>query len=370
MPDAEADTPALLDRARAGDPRAFDELAEAHRAELRAHCYRILGSVHDAEDALQDAMLRAWKGMSGFTGRGTVRAWLYSIATNAALDLAKHRSRRELPMEFGPPAGPGAEFEPNATEVPWLEPYPDQWLAPEAFGRAAAIAPEARYEQRESIELAFIVALQQLPPLQRAVLLLREVVGFSTAEIASQLDTSPQSVNSALQRARACVREQKPQLSQQAALSQFGEQRTAAIARQYADAIERADVDTIISMLTQDASWSMPPVPTWFRGHKAVRDFLVRFPLRETWRHRTTSANGQLAVGGYLFDADRQEFVPWVIDVLTFEGEKISAVTAFFTAEGLGPTGHGSRPYDGAPGSRWVPGVDYFPRFGLPPTVT
>jgi len=166
----------LLDRAQSGDSRAFDELAESHRAALRAHCYRMLGSVHDAEDALQDAMLRAWKGLAGFTGRGTVQAWLYSIATNTALDIATHRSRRELPVDFGPSAELGAELDPASTDVPWLEPYPDQWLA-----------PEARYEQRESIELAFIIALQHLPPLQRAVLLLREVVGFSTAEISSQL---------------------------------------------------------------------------------------------------------------------------------------------------------------------------------------
>jgi RNA polymerase sigma-70 factor, ECF subfamily len=368
MPDTEAGAPALLHRAQSGDSRAFDELAEAYRAELRAHCYRILGSVHDAEDALQDAMLRAWKGLPGFSGHGTVRAWLYAIATNTALDISKHRSRRELPVEFGPPAGPGAEFEPNATEVPWLEPYPDQWLAPEAFGQAAA-APEARYEQRESIELAFIVALQQLPPLQRAALLLKEVVGFSTAEISTQLGTSPQSVNSALQRARASVRDRQPKPSQQATLARLGEQRIAAIARQYADAIESGDVDTLISMLTQDASWSMPPTPTWFHGREAVRDFLVRFPLRETWRHRTTSANGQLAVGGYLLDPDRQVFVPWVIDVLTFEGENISAVTAFFTAEGLGPADDGGGPGGGGR-SGWVPGAEYFPRFGLPASVS
>ena len=363
MPDAEAGAPALLRRAQAGDSRAFDELAEAYRAELRAHCYRILGSVHDAEDALQDAMLRAWKGLPGFGGRGTVRAWLYAIATNTALDISKHRSRRELPMEFGPSAGLGAALEPHATELPWLEPYPDQWLTPEALGQAAT-APEARYEQRESVELAFIVALQRLPPMQRAVLLLREVVGFSTVEISAQLGTSPQSVNSALQRARASVRDRKPEPSQQATLARLGEQRIAAIARQYADAIESGDVDTLISMLTQDASWSMPPTPTWFRGRAAVRDFLVRYPLRETWRHRVTSANGQPAVAGYLFDPDRRVFVPWVIDVLTFEGESISAVTAFFTAEGLGPAG-GGRAQGG-----WVPGAEYFPRFGLPASVS
>jgi RNA polymerase sigma-70 factor, ECF subfamily len=349
----------LLRLAQSGDSRAFDELAEAYRSELRAHCYRMLGSVHDAEDALQDAMLRAWKGLPGFAGRGTVRAWLYSIATNTALDLATHRSRRELPMDFGPSAAPGAEFDPAATDVLWLEPYPDQWLAPTAFDHAAS-APEALYEQRESIELAFIVALQNLPPLQRAVLLLREVVGLSTAEISSQLDTSPQSVNSALQRARASVRDQRPEMSQQATLAGLGEQRVAAIAHQYADAMERGDVDTLISMLTQDASWSMPPYPTWFQGHEAVRAFLSSGPKREIWRHAATRANGQPAIGGYLFDRGKGTFEPWVIDVLTFSGEKISAVTAFLAAEDADEPGS---PRDPCRPS----GAALFTRFGLSP---
>ena len=352
------DGAALLQLAQSGDSRAFDELAANYRPELRAHCYRMLGSVHDAEDALQDAMLRAWKGLPGFTGRGTVRAWLYSIATHTALDVATHRSRRELPMDFGPSAGPGAELDPPANEVAWLEPYPDQWLVAEAAEYGAS-APEARYEQRESVELAFIVALQRLPPLQRAVLLLREVVGLSTAEIADQLATTPQSVNSALQRARASVRDQQPEMNQQAVLRELGEQRVRALAERYADAIERADVQTLISMLTEDASWSMPPMPTWFQGHEAVRDFLVRYPLRRTWRHRTSRANGQLAIGGYLYDPDKAAFIPWVIDVLTLRDGKISAVTAFFGAEGVGP----------AHNAGWVPGADLFTRFGLPATV-
>ena len=267
-------------------------------------------------------------------------------------------------MDFGPASGPGAELEPSLTDVPWLEPYPDRWLTAGASDHAASAAssasvPEARYEQRESIELAFIVALQHLPPLQRAVLLLREVVGFSTAEISSQLGTSPQSVNSALQRARASVRDQRPESSQQATLAQLGEQRIMAIAHRYADAMERGDVDTLISMLTAEASWSMPPIPTWYRGLDAVRDFLVRYPLSQTWRHETTWANGQLAIGGYLFDADadagRGAFVPWALDVLTFEREKISAVTAFLTAEAVDSPEYASG----------VGGAELFARFGL-----
>ncbi len=169
-----ADELALLELARDGDEGAFGELIEAHHAELRAYCYRMLGSLQDAEDALQDALLRAWRGLSGFEGRSSVRSWLYTIAGHTALDIARHRSRRELPVTFGPPAPLGAELEGPLNEPVWLEAYPDRWLT-----GGAATPSDARYEQRESVELAFIVALQQLPPLQRAVLILRDVVGFS-----------------------------------------------------------------------------------------------------------------------------------------------------------------------------------------------
>ena len=318
------DSSDLVRRARDGDSRAFDELIAAHRSELRAHCYRMLGSVHDADDALQDAVFRAWKGLSGFTERGTVRAWLYSIATRTALDLATHRSRRELPVDFGPAAGPDADLDPPSPDIPWLEPYPDRWLDS---------SPDAKFEQRESVELAFVIALQHLPPLQRAVLLLREVLGFSTTEIARQLGTSAASVNSALQRARASVRDRRPDATQRQALDDLGEQRTRALAQRYADAIERADVDTLISMLTADATWSMPPIPTYYRGHEAVASFLRRFPLTRSWKHLPTHANGQLAVGCYMYDHAQRAFLPHCIDVLTLDGDRISAVTAFLGAD-------------------------------------
>ena len=200
-----ADETALLQRAQAGDESAFGELVGAHRAELRAHCYRLLGSVHDAEDALQEALLRAWRGLAGFEGRSSVRSWLYSIVTNAALDITRHRSRRELPVDFGPADGRRDDRATAGMDPVWLEPYPDRWLT-----GVAGSSPEARYEQRESVELAFMIALQHLPPLQRAVLILREVVGFSAAEISSQLGTSLPSVNSALQRARATAQTSLP----------------------------------------------------------------------------------------------------------------------------------------------------------------
>jgi RNA polymerase sigma-70 factor (ECF subfamily) len=226
----------------------------------------------------------------------------------------------------------------------WLEPYPDRWLT-----GVAGSSPEARYEQRESVELAFMIALQHLPPLQRAVLILREVVGFSAAEISSQLGTTVPAVNSALQRARAAAQTTLPECSQQAALRALGDQRTRDIAERYASAIERGDAETLIGMLTEDATWCMPPDATWFQG-EALREWLVEDPLRERWRHVPTWANGQLAVGCYLFDQGRGCFTPAVIDVLTLDGDRIAAVTAFIF-------------HDGATN---ITPAEAFARFGMP----
>jgi RNA polymerase sigma-70 factor (ECF subfamily) len=293
----------------------FTELAAAYQAELRAHCYRILGSVHDAEDALQEALVRAWKGIDRFEGRASVRSWLYSIATNTALDIARHRSRREFAVDMGAPAETGAELDVPLTEVSWLEPYPDQWLTP-----GGQPTPEARYEQRESIELAFVAAVQHLPPRQRAVL------------------------------ARA------PASSQQSALRTLGDARTRELVRQYADAMENGDIAALVGMLTDDVTWSMPPVPTWYRGLEPVRDFLVRYPLTDRWRHRLTGANGQPALAGYVYDEDAGRFIPASIDVITLDGGKIAAMTGFLTADLLSPENAGG----------WISGAELFARFGLP----
>jgi len=336
----------LLALARAGDEGAFTALAEQHRGELRAYCYRMLGSVQDADDAVQDALLRAWRGLPRFEGRSSVRSWLYSIATNTALDLARHRSRRELPVGFGPSAAPEAEWPPAVTDPVWLEPYPDQWLGSEPAG-----SPEARYDLRESVELAFMVMLQRLPPLQRAVLILRDVMGFSAAEVSAQLGHSAASVNSALQRAHAALRSGRDpgqqDNSQQSALRALGPGPVTRLAQQYADAIEAGDVDTLLSLLTADATWSMPPFPIWFTGHAALREWLVRDPLSQRWRHHPTRANGQLAVGGYLYDVGSGRYEPHVIDVLTLRADKITAVTAFLV----------TKDRDGA---------EFFAAFGLP----
>jgi RNA polymerase sigma-70 factor, ECF subfamily len=329
----------------------FSELAAAHFAELRAHCYRMLGSVQDAEDAAQEAMVRAWKGIDRFEGRGAVRSWLYSIATNTALDIARHRSRREFPVDMGAPAGPGADLSAPLGDIPWLEPYPDRWLA-----AAAQPSPEARYEQRESIELAFVAAVQCLPPLQRAVLLLREVAGFSAAETASQLDTSVASVTSALQRARVTIRERLPEQSQQSTLRMLGDQRTRDIVRRYADAMQRADIGALAAMITDDVTWSMPPIPTWFTGREAALDFLVRYPFTDRWKHRPARASAQLAVACYVYDEDCGGYLPGAIDVLTLKEDKIAAVTGFLTADILSLQAAGNRGR----------GARFFGRFGIP----
>jgi RNA polymerase sigma-70 factor, ECF subfamily len=328
------------------DEAEFTQLVDQHRAELCAHCYRMLGSLHDAEDALQEALLRAWRGLPGFEGRSSVRSWLFSIATNAALDITRHRSRRELPVDFGPAAGKGADMgEPIADPI-WLEPFPDRLLPAD---------PSALYEQRESIELAFVVALQELPAQQRAVFLLREVLGFSAAEIAGQLDTSVAAVTSALQRARERVQRTKD--SQQAVLGALGDERLRATVQRYSDALEHGDANALISMLTEDATWSMPPIPTWFRGHAAIRYFLERWPFTDQWRHVPVRANGQLALACYVRDPDSGSYHPAVVDVLTMAGDRISAVTAFMTLDGFGWPPSGTQ----------LTGTDLFARFGLPP---
>src|SRR3712207_6890632 len=220
-----AEDRALVDAARRGDEHAYARLVEPRRAELHAHCYRMLGSVHDAEDALQESLLRAWRGLPRFEGRSSLRSWLYTIATNACLNQIARRPKRVLPIDYGPATDPHAGPGEPVVESVWVEPYPDERLG---LGDGLA-GPEARYEQRESIELAFIAALQHLPPNQRAVLILREVLGFSAKEVAETLDTTVASVNSALQRARASLEQRHPEQSQQATLRQIGDEAMRAI---------------------------------------------------------------------------------------------------------------------------------------------
>ena len=251
-----------LDAARNGDEDAYRDLVEPHRSELRAHCYRMLGSVDDAEDALQEALLRAWRGLSGFEGRSSLRSWLYRIATNTCLDAIARRPKRVLPVDYGPATDPHDGPGEPVVESVWMEPYPDERLEVED-GYAA---PEARYEQREGVELAFIAALQHLPANQRAVLILREVLAFSAREVAEALQTTVAAVNSALQRARKAVEERLPAQSQQATLRTLGDEGLRDVVDGYVDAWDRGDIDAVVAMLTEDAAFSMPPLASWFGG--------------------------------------------------------------------------------------------------------
>jgi RNA polymerase sigma-70 factor (ECF subfamily) len=313
--------------ARTTTEEEFRRLVEPYRAELHAHCYRLLGSVHDAEDALQEAMLRAWRALPRFEGRSSLRAWLYRIATNTSLDLIERRPKRVLPVDYGPAGDPHDEV--PLVESAWLEPYPDERLGVED----GLASPSARYELRESVELAFTAALQHLPATQRAVLILRDVLGYSARESAEMLDTTVHSVNSALRRARGAVARRLPPQSQQATLRALGDEAVRKTVERYMDALDRGDVDAIVGMLADDAAWSMPPCHEWFRGVDAIIGFLVDGPLRERWRHLPARANGQPAVGCYRWDEDRERYVATVLDVLTLDGARIAAVTAFVTPE-------------------------------------
>jgi RNA polymerase sigma-70 factor (ECF subfamily) len=300
------------------DDAAFADLVAPYRGELHAHCYRMLGSAHDAEDALQETLLRAWRGLARFEGRSSLRSWLYTIATNTCLTQLQRRPKRTLPVDFGPAADPADGVGAPLEESVWLEPYPDAGL---------------RYEQRESVELAFIAALQHLPATQRAVLILREVLGFSAAETAEALDTTVAAVNSALQRARKAVDERAPERSQQATLRALGDDNVRAVVERYMDAMGRADVDAVVAMLAEDAAWSMPPLASWFGGRDQVRGFLERGPLSGEWRwrHRPASVNGQAAVAVYHWDAASGTYLPFALDVMTLEGDRIGQITAFIT---------------------------------------
>jgi RNA polymerase sigma-70 factor, ECF subfamily len=223
----------------------YRELVEPHRAELRAHCYRMLGSVHDAEDALQEALLRAWRALPRFAGRSSIRAWLYKIATNTCLDqIAKRPKQRVLPIDYGPSSDPHEGPGPPLTESVWIEPYPDD--------------PQSGYEQRESVGLAFIAALQHLPPLQRAVLILREVLNFSAQEVAEALDTTVPAINSALQRARKAVAARLPDQSRQPLLRALEDEHLRRLARKHLDAWEKGDVARIVALLTEDGMLAVP----------------------------------------------------------------------------------------------------------------
>jgi RNA polymerase sigma-70 factor (TIGR02960 family) len=314
----------LVSRARAGDGDAFRELTEPHRRELQVYCYRMLGSFQDAEDALQDALLAAWQGLGGFEGRASLRTWLYRIATNRCLDARRAASRR--------PAGewniPGVE-PPEPTrlgEVVWLQPFPDALLE---GGNGAPAGPEARYEQAEAISLAFVTALQALPPRQLAVLILRDVLGFHASEVAGMLDSTVASVTSALKRARASLQRRRPPGAGREPPPAAGSPAENAVVAKFVRAWESADLDALVALLTDDAFISMPPMPFEYEGRDVVAGFCASlFGASRRFDLVPTRANGQPAFGAYL-RAPAGIRHGTGIYVITLAGDRIGAMTRF-----------------------------------------
>jgi RNA polymerase sigma-70 factor (ECF subfamily) len=310
---------------RQGD---FQRLTEPHRAELRLHCYRMLGSLHEAEDLVQETYLRAWRGRAAFQGRASVRGWLYRIATNACLDVLDRRTtaRRLLPEAAGPPAA-GLPDELPASDLPWLEPYPDVLLegVPDR-----APGPDVRYETREAVQLAFVAAIQHLEARPRAILLLRDVLGWSAAEAADLLDTSETSVNSAVRRARSTLRRHLPDGAPGEPASAEGAQQE--LLERYLRTWEAADVDGFVALLREDALVSMPPWREWYAGRQSIRAlFAWRWAPDRGWRNVLvpTAANRRPAFAQYRVDRDHPEGSPSSIHVLTLEEGAIAAVTYF-----------------------------------------
>ncbi len=336
-----ADTQALLAAAAAGDAEAFRLLAAPHRRELLVHCYRILGSLDDAEDAVQETLVKGWRGLSSFGGRSSLRAWLYRIATNVCLDALDHQARRVLPTALGRPADPALPADPDEVETPWLQPYPDALL--DVADPDPLTDPAAAVERREHIELAFIAAVQYLPPRQRAVLMLREVLGWSAAETAQTLGTSAASVNSALQRARAVLAARLPSTVDRTPSADEAE-----LVGRYVRAWHAADVPALVALLRADADMAMPPTPSWYRGRDSIGIYLRHLlagPSGRDLRLVPTAANRQPALAVYSpADGGHPGHEPFAIKVLTLHGGLIAAITGFVD-----------------------PGL--FPRFGLPPQL-
>ena len=325
MDSTEADQIAAAQR---GDEAAFEKLVAAHQAQLHAYCYRMLGSVHDADDALQETLLAAWRGFGKFEGRSSLRSWLYRIATHACLRLAATRRRsknRVLSPEHGPARTDVYDLGEPVTEPIWLEPYPD--------AADDSTNPEARYQERESVELAFVAALQHLPASQRAVLILREVLQFSAAEVAQVLDRSVASVNSSLQRARKAMAEYRAEHhaadGQRAELSALGEEGRRELVAAFVQAWERADVPAMVALLAEDARFSMPPLPAWFDGRADVVRFMAERMWATPWRLVPVTANGQLAFACYQGATAPGPFRLSAVNVVTVRAGRIAELTGF-----------------------------------------
>lgn len=325
-----------LAAARRGDSREFSELAEPYRRELQVHCYRILGSLHDAEDMVQETMLRAWKRLDSYEGRASFRAWLYKIATNVCLDTLDKRRRhakRLLPNDLYSPSDPHKPIEAPETEILWLEPLPDEWLAD-----SSAVNPETRYSMHESISLAFLTALQILPARQRAVLILKDVMDWPASEIAELLDTTTSSVNSALHRARVTLAKNYHSYKAHVFAANDANEQTRKLLEKYVHAWQTADVNGLVALLKKDATLSMPPSPSWYAGRQAIGIFAANtvfanegmFPgmASERWKLLPVKANGQVGAAVYQ-RMDNEEYHPFGIHVLSCEKGGISQITCF-----------------------------------------
>jgi RNA polymerase sigma-70 factor (TIGR02960 family) len=319
----------LIERVKAGDEDAFRQLIGPYQSEMRLHCYRILGSAQDAEDALQETLLAAWRGLAHFEGRSSVRTWLYRVATSCCLKALRSASRR--PTVNWPP--PGADPpEPNRVgEVIWLQPYPDILL--EGLADATP-GPEARYEATEAISLAFVTALQALPPRQRAALILRDVLGFPTSQVADMLDSSEDAIASALKRARAAMRHRSLPATTRRPPPRPGSAGERDLVDRFTRAYQDGDVAAVVALLTEDISVTMPPLPIEYHGRDLVARFLTATGLRPGRRSRLipTRANGQPAFGVYVQDLQTGISHTAGLLVLTLTGDKVCAMTGFDTS--------------------------------------
>jgi RNA polymerase sigma-70 factor, ECF subfamily len=326
----------------------------------------MLGSVYDADDALQETLLRAWRGAAGLRDAGSARSWLYTIATNVCLTELARRRKRVLPTDYGPAAEPHAPPGSPVTESIWLEPYPDETIGIPT-GRAV---PEASYEQSEGIELAFVAALQHLSGNQRAVLILREVLGFTAREVATMLETTVASVNSALQRARGAVQDRVPRRTQQATLRALGDNGLRELVGRYVDAWERCDVDAFTELLVEDATFAMPPLATWYTPRETVATWARETSLSGAWRWRThvVRANSQPALAFYAWEDSAGTYLPFALNVLSLRDGLVSDVTAFIVraTDAVDPEAYLRFPEQPADPRR-VTGT--FERFGLPASL-
>ena len=322
-----ADLAAHLAAARAGDQEAFSRLTEPHRYELLAHCYRMLGSLQDAEDLVQETFLRAWRRLETYAERASFRAWLYKIATNACLDELHQRPKRLLPTTIYPPGDPAEPMGQPVTDPVWLEPFPDELLAPRD------VSPEARYDAQESITLAFMIALQLLPPRQRAVLILRDVLDWRAEEVAGLLETTLSAVNSMLYRARSTLAEHYTSPGKSPIRAAQADSSALALLDRYVHAWETADIDALVSLLKEDATFPMPPSPSWYYGREAIRAFIAATILngeaRGRWRLLPVNANAQPSFAWYRRDESGDTYQAFAIQVLTLQGELLADVTTF-----------------------------------------